>query len=52
MIDRIAELLISPHSTINEHILNINKEGELIKKGLLEKSEFPIFLIDLLITTI
>ncbi|MBB5638311.1 hypothetical protein HDE68_004240 [Pedobacter cryoconitis] len=51
-IDQIVELFSKSRSTINEHILNIYKEFELIKAILVEKSEFPIFLLESLITII
>jgi len=50
-IDQMAELFSKSRSTINEHILNIYKKVSLLKRLRVEKSEIPIFLLSLQITT-
>lgn len=42
-IDQVAELFKKSHSTINKHILNIYKEGELFKDTFSRKIGIPDF---------
>jgi hypothetical protein len=51
-IEQMAELFQKSRSTINEHIINIFNEKELDSESVVEKSEFPIFLLNPLIIII